>query len=302
MQQKLQARWQVNKNMSIFVDENNTVVVQGATGHQGVFHIGEMQRFGTKVVAGVTPGKAGEDVHGVPVFNTVRDAVIDTKANTSLVLVPARFAKDAVFEALDAGIQTVVVITENIPFHDAMEFVHYAKYKQAVLIGPNCPGIASPGKTKIGILPGGIFLKGKTGVASRSGTLTYEIVNSLSERGIGQSTCVGLGGDPIIGTTFIDALQAFEKDKATKAIVLVGEIGGTAEEDAAEYIKGNIHKPVFAFIAGRTAPPGKRMGHAGAIISRGKGTAESKIKAFEKAGVKLASFPTEIADLVEKYG
>lgn len=288
--------------MSIFVDENNTVVVQGATGHQGVFHIGEMQRFGTKVVAGVTPGKAGEDVHGVPVFNTVRDAVIDTKANTSLVLVPARFAKDAVFEALDAGIQTVVVITENIPFHDAMEFVHYAKYKQAVLIGPNCPGIASPGKTKIGILPGGIFLKGKTGVASRSGTLTYEIVNSLSERGIGQSTCVGLGGDPIIGTTFIDALQAFEKDKATKAIVLVGEIGGTAEEDAAEYIKGNIHKPVFAFIAGRTAPPGKRMGHAGAIISRGKGTAESKIKAFEKAGVKLASFPTEIADLVEKYG
>jgi succinyl-CoA synthetase alpha subunit len=302
MQQKLQARWQVNKNMSIFVDEKNTVVVQGATGHQGVFHIGEMKRFGTNVVAGVTPGKAGEDVHGVPVFNTVRDAVIDTKANTSLVLVPARFAKDAVFEALDAGIQTVVVITENIPFHDAMEFVHYAKYKQAVLIGPNCPGIASPGKTKIGILPGGIFLKGKTGVASRSGTLTYEIVNSLSERGIGQSTCVGLGGDPIIGTTFIDALQAFEQDKATKAVVLVGEIGGTAEEDAAEYIKEHIHKPVFAFIAGRTAPPGKRMGHAGAIISRGKGTAESKIKAFEKAGVKLASFPTEIADLVEKYG
>jgi len=288
--------------MSIFVDEKNTVVVQGATGHQGVFHIGEMLRFGTKVVAGVTPGKAGEEVQGVPVFNTVRDAVDVTKANTSLVLVPARFAKDAVFEALDSGIKMIVVITENIPFHDAMDFVHYSKYKQAVLIGPNCPGIASPGKTKIGILPGSIFLKGTTGVASRSGTLTYEIVNSLSERGIGQSTCVGLGGDPIIGTSFIDALDAFEKDKATKAVVLVGEIGGTAEEDAAEYITEHVHKPVFSFIAGRTAPQGKRMGHAGAIITRGKGTAESKIRAFEKAGVKLARFPTEIADLVEKYG
>jgi succinyl-CoA synthetase alpha subunit len=301
MQLKSQVKWQVNKTMSIFVDEENTVVVQGATGHQGVFHIGEMLRFGTKVVAGVTPGKAGEDVHRVSVFNTVKEAVEVTKANTSLVLVPARFAKDAVFEALDAGIKTIVVITENIPFHDAMDFVHYAKYKQTILIGPNCPGIASPGKTKIGILPGGIFLKGNIGVASRSGTLTYEIVNSLSERGIGQSTCVGLGGDPIIGTTFINALEAFEKDKMTKAIVLVGEIGGTAEEDAAEYIKDYVHKPVFAFIAGRTAPPGKRMGHAGAIIARGKGTAESKIKAFEKAGVRLAHFPTEVADLIEKY-
>jgi succinyl-CoA synthetase alpha subunit len=215
-------------------------------------------------------------------------------------LVPARFAKDAVFEALNSDIKTVVVITENIPFHDAMEFVHYAKYKKAVLIGPNCPGIASPGKTKIGILPGSIFLKGNVGVASRSGTLTYEIVNSLSEKGMGQSTCVGLGGDPIIGTTFIDTLDAFEKDKETKAMVLVGEIGGTAEEDAAEYITENIKKPVFAFIAGRTAPPGKRMGHAGAIIARGKGTAESKINAFKKAGVKLAKFPTDIADLVEE--
>ncbi|MFO7677649.1 MAG: succinate--CoA ligase subunit alpha [Thermoplasmatota archaeon] len=287
--------------MSIFVDETNKVVVQGATGHQGVFHIGEMIDFGTKVVAGVTPGKAGQNVHDVPIFNDVNDAVTETAANTSLVLVPARFAKDAVFEALDAGIKTIVVITENIPFQDAMEFVHYAKYNNAVLIGPNCPGIASPGKTKIGILPGSIFKKGNVGVASRSGTLTYEIVNSLKEKGIGQSTCVGLGGDPIIGTTFIDSLDAFEKDKETKAVVLVGEIGGTAEEDAAQHIIDHISKPVFAFIAGRTAPQGKRMGHAGAIISRGKGTAKSKIEAFQKADVKLAKFPTDIADLVKQH-
>lgn len=289
------------ESISIFVNKNNKVVVQGATGHQGVFHIREMLNFGTKVVAGVTPGKGGQEVHGVPVFNSVREAVYETDANTSLVLVPARFAKDAVFEALDAGIRTIVVITENIPFHDAMMFVHYAKYKDAILIGPNCPGIASPGKTKIGILPNNIFLKGNVGIASRSGTLTYEIVNSLTERGIGQSTCVGLGGDPIIGTTFIDALDAFEKDRETKAIVLVGEIGGTAEEEAAEYIKEYITKPVFAFIAGCTAPPGKRMGHAGAIITRGKGTAESKMKSFEEVGVKVAKFPSEIADFIEDY-
>ena len=286
--------------MAIFADKNNKVLVQGATGHQGVFHINAMKEFGTNVVAGVTPRKGGQEVHGVPIFNNVFEGVTETKANTSLILVPARFAKDAVFEALDAGIKTLVVITENIPFHDAMEFVHYAKYKDAVLIGPNCPGIASPGKTKIGILPGQIFLEGNVGVASRSGTLTYEIVNSLTEKGIGQSTCVGLGGDPIIGTTFIDSLNAFEKDPETKSIVLVGEIGGTAEEEAANHIRENITKPVFAFIAGRTAPPGKRMGHAGAIIARGKGTAESKIKAFEKANVKVAKFPTDIADLVEK--
>lgn len=287
--------------MAIFVDEKNKVVVQGATGHQGVFHIGEMKNFGTKVVAGVTPGKEGQEVWGVPIFNNVQDAVIKTDANTSLILVPAKFAKDAVFEALSAGIKTLIVITENIPFHDAMEFVHYAKYKDAILIGPNCPGIASPGKTKIGILPGSIFMKGNVGVASRSGTLTYEIVNALSEKNMGQSTCVGLGGDPIIGTTFIEALDAFEKDKQTKAVVLVGEIGGTAEEDAAEYITEHISKPVFAFIAGRTAPPGKRMGHAGAIIARGKGTAKSKINAFEKAKVKIAQFPTDIAELIREY-
>ena len=288
--------------MSIFVDNKTKVMVQGATGHQGRFHIGEMIDFGTQVVAGVTPGKGGEQVQSVPIFNSAKDAIEETGANTALTLVPARFAKDAVFEALDAGIKTAVVITENIPFHDSMDFVHYAKYKDAVLIGPNSPGIASPGgKAKVGILPSGIFLKGHVGVASRSGTLTYEIVNSLSERGIGQSTCIGLGGDPITGTSFIDALDAFEKDKETKAVVLVGEIGGTAEEDAAEYIKEYITKPVFAFIAGRTAPPGKRMGHAGAIIARGKGTAASKIEAFENVGVHLAWFPTEIPDLLEKY-
>lgn len=287
--------------MAIFADKNNKVLVQGATGHQGIFHIGAMKEFGTKVAAGVTPGKGGQEVEGVPIFNNVLDGVNETGANTSLVLVPARFAKDAVFEALDAGLKTIVVITENIPFQDAMEFVHYSKYMGAVLIGPNCPGIASPGKTKIGILPGQIFKEGNVGVASRSGTLTYEIVNSLTEKNLGQSTCVGLGGDPIIGTTFIDALDAYESDKETKAIVLVGEIGGTAEEEAAEYIKENISKPVFAFIAGRTAPPGKRMGHAGAIIARGKGTADSKIRAFEKADVKIAKFPTEIADLIEKH-
>ncbi len=287
--------------MAIFADKSNKVLVQGATGHQGVFHIGAMKEFGTNIVAGVTPGKGGQTVEGVPIFNNVFEGVSKTGANTSLVLVPARFAKDAVFESLDAGINTLVVITENIPFQDAMEFVHYSKYKDAVLIGPNCPGIASPGKTKIGILPGQIFKEGNVGVASRSGTLTYEIVNSLTEKDIGQSTCVGLGGDPIIGTTFIDALDAFEKDPETKAIVLVGEIGGTAEEEAAEHIKEYITKPVFAFIAGRTAPPGKRMGHAGAIIARGKGTADSKIKAFEKADVKVAKFPTDIADLVENY-
>ncbi len=284
--------------MAIWVDENVRLLVQGITGHQGRFHTKAMMDFGTNIVAGVTPGKGGQEIHGVPVYDSVEEAM-ERKPNASIVFVPAPFAKDAVIEALDAGIKLVVVITENIPFHDAMQFVHYAKYMGARIIGPNCPGIASPGKTKIGILPNVIFKKGNIGVASRSGTLTYEIVNSLSQAGFGQSTCVGLGGDPIIGSTFIDALEAFEKDKETEAIVLVGEIGGTAEEEAAEYIAANITKPVYAYIAGRTAPPGKRMGHAGAIISGGKGTAESKIKAFEKAGVKVARFPHEIAEIIK---
>ncbi|KAA0002599.1 MAG: succinate--CoA ligase subunit alpha [Thermoplasmata archaeon] len=284
--------------MAIWADENIRLLVQGITGHQGQFHTKAMQEFGTNVVAGVTPGKGGMQVHGVPVYNSVEDAM-EKEPNASIVFVPAAFAKDAVIEALDAGIKMVVVITENIPFHDAMQFIHYAMYKKARVIGPNCPGIASPGKSKIGIFPNIIFSKGSVGIASRSGTLTYEIVAALSQAGIGQSTCIGLGGDPVTGTTFIDALKAFEEDEETKAIVMVGEIGGTAEEEAAEYIKKEVSKPVYAYIAGRTAPAGKRMGHAGAIISGSMGTAESKIKALEEAGVKVARFPYEIAELVK---
>jgi succinyl-CoA synthetase alpha subunit len=287
--------------MAVVVTKDTRVVVQGATGHQGRYHIGAMKSFGTNVVAGVTPGKRGEAVHDVPVFDTVAEAVAETRADTSLVLVPAPFAKDAVLEALDAGLKTVIVVTEHVPFHDAMQFVHYAKYKGATVIGPNCPGAASPtDRVKVGILPGMIFKPGSVAIASRSGTLTYEIVDALSEAGIGQSTCLGLGGDPIPGTNFIDALTLFEADPATDRIVLVGEIGGTAEEEAAAYIKDHVTKPVYAYIAGRTAPEGKRMGHAGAIVARGMGTAESKMKAFKEAGVQVARFPTDIADMVTK--
>ncbi|MCD6481497.1 MAG: succinate--CoA ligase subunit alpha [Thermoplasmata archaeon] len=284
--------------MAIWVDEDIRLLVQGITGHQGQFHTMAMKEFGTNVVAGVTPGKGGMKVHDVPVYNTVEEAM-EKEPNASIVFVPAPFAKDAVMEALDAGIKFVVVITENIPFHDAMDFVHYGIYRGARIVGPNCPGIASPGKAKVGILPNTIFKEGSIGVASRSGTLTYEIVNSLTRAGLGQSTCIGLGGDPVIGSTFIDALKAFEEDDETEAMVLVGEIGGTAEEEAAEYIASRISKPVYAYIAGRTAPPGKRMGHAGAIISGGKGTAESKIRALEEAGVKVARFPHEIAEMIK---
>jgi len=286
--------------MSIFIDEAR-VVVQGATGHQGRFHIKAMQDFGTEIVAGVTPGKEGKKVQGVPIYNTVHQA-LQEGANASLILVPAPFAKDAIIESLDAGIKTIIVITENIPCHDAMDIFHYSIYKGARLIGPNSPGIASPGKTKIGILPNNILREGPVGVVSRSGTLTYEIVNELSENGIGQTTCIGLGEDPIIGTTFIDALNAFERDSDTRAIVLIGEIGGTAEEQAAKYITTHVEKPVYVYIAGRTAPSGKRMGHAGAIISRGKGTARSKIQAFEAAQAKIAYFPNEIPELIKQDG
>lgn len=286
--------------MAVVLGRDTRVVVQGATGHQGQFHIEAMKAFGTRVVAGVTPGKAGQHVHGVPVFDGVAEAVHATRADCSLVLVPAPFAKDAVVEALDAGIRTVIVITEHIPFHDAMDFVHYAKASHAVLIGPNCPGACSPGeRCKAGILPGHIFTPGRVGIASRSGTLTYEIVDALSAAGIGQSSCLGLGGDPIPGTTFVEALDLFENDPGTEAIVLVGEIGGTAEEDAAAFIQERVTKPVFAYIAGRTAPPGKRMGHAGAIIARGTGTAQSKIEAFRKAGVEVAKFPTDVAAMAK---
>ena len=284
--------------MAIMVGRETKVIVQGITGHQGQFHTKSMKEFGTKVVGGVTPGKGGSAVEGVPVFETVHEAVEQTGANSSCIFVPARFAKDAVFEAVNAGLGLVVVITEHIPFLDAMEFVNYAKLRETTVIGPNCPGVTSPEFGKIGIMPSKMFAKGDVGVISRSGTLTYEIVNALTEAGIGQTTCVGIGGDPIIGSNFVEVLSRFEKDRKTKRLVMVGEIGGTAEEEAAEYIREHVSKPVFAYIAGRSAPQGKRMGHAGAIISRGRGTAESKIKALEAAGVVVARLPTDIPKLM----
>jgi succinyl-CoA synthetase alpha subunit len=284
--------------MTVIVDDETTVVVQGITGYQGAYHSKAMMDFGTKVVAGVTPGKGGQEVHGVPVFDTVVEAVDRTGANASCVFVPAPFAKSAVLEAIDAGIETVVTVTEHVPVHDAIAFVAVARAKGVTLIGPNCPGLAAPGVTKIGILPNKIFKEGDTGVVSRSGTLTYEIVNAMTESGLGQSTCVGIGGDRVPGAGFVDVLRLFEEDEETRNIVLVGEIGGTAEEEAAEFITRNITKPVVAYIAGRTAPPGKRMGHAGAIIARGRGTAESKISALEKAGIKVASLPTDVPRLL----
>lgn len=284
--------------MAIMVGPETRVIVQGITGHQGQFHTKSMKEFGTRVVGGVTPGKGGSAIEGVPVFETVHEAVEKTGANSSCIFVPARFAKDAVFEAVNAGLGLVVVITEHIPFLDAMQFVNYAKLRGTTVIGPNCPGVTSPEFGKIGIMPSKMFAKGDVGVISRSGTLTYEIVNALTEAGIGQTTCVGIGGDPIIGSNFVEVLSRFEKDGKTKRLVMVGEIGGTAEEEAADYIREHVSKPVFAYIAGRSAPPGKRMGHAGAIISRGRGTAESKIKALEAAGVVVAQLPTDIPKLM----
>ncbi|MBE0518762.1 MAG: succinate--CoA ligase subunit alpha [Thermoplasmata archaeon] len=284
--------------MAVIVDSNTTVVVQGITGYQGTYHSKAMKDFGTKVVAGVTPGKAGQTVNDIPVFNSVAEAVAKTGANTSCIFVPAPFTRDSVMEAIDAGIKTIVAVTEHVPVHDAMHFVAVARSRGAVLIGPNCPGLASPGLGKVGILPSKIFMKGDVGVVSRSGTLTYEIVNAMTEQGIGQSTCVGIGGDRVPGTNFVDVLAKFQDDPLTRKIVMVGEIGGTAEEEAAEFIKTNVTKPVVAYIAGRTAPPGKRMGHAGAIIARGRGTAESKITALEAAGVKVARIPTDVPELI----
>ncbi|MGA8541937.1 MAG: succinate--CoA ligase subunit alpha [Thermoplasmata archaeon] len=284
--------------MTVLVDQSTRVVVQGITGHQGTVHTRQMKLFGTQVVAGVTPGKAGLEVEGVPVFDSVRDAVRQTNANASCIFVPAPYAKDALLESVDAGIRLAVVVTEHIPFHDMLVMYHYARSKEARIIGPNCPGIAAPGLAKVGIIPNVVFQKGRVGVISRSGTLTYEIVNGIKERGLGQSTCIGLGGDPVVGTSFVDALPHFQADPETDVIVVVGEIGGTAEEDAAEYIRHHVTKPVVAYIAGRSAPPGKRMGHAGAIITRGKGTAETKLAALSAAGAKVARFPYEIPDLV----
>jgi succinyl-CoA synthetase alpha subunit len=284
--------------MSVLVDRDTRVLVQGITGHQGTVHTIQMKQFGTAVVAGVTPGKGGSVVEGVPVFDSVRDAVAKTGANTSCIFVPAPGAKDAVLESVDAGVRLCVVVTEHVPFHDMLVMYPYARSKGTRIIGPNCPGIGAPGKAKVGIIPNVVFRPGRVGVISRSGTLTYEIVNGIKEIGLGQSTCIGLGGDPVIGTTFVDALPMFESDPDTDALVLVGEIGGTAEEDAAEYVRHQFTKPVIAYIAGRSAPPGKRMGHAGAIITRGKGTAESKVAALEAAGARVARFPYDIPQLV----
>jgi succinyl-CoA synthetase alpha subunit len=284
--------------VSVLVDRDTKVVVQGITGHQGTVHTRQMKAFGTAVVAGVTPGKGGTTVEEVPVFDSVREAVGRTGANASCIFVPAPFARDALVEAVDAGIRLAVIVTEHIPFHDMLVMYHYARGRGVRIIGPNCPGIASPGNAKVGIIPNVVFRPGRVGVISRSGTLTYEIVNGIKEHGLGQSTCIGLGGDPVVGTSFVDALALFEKDPETDLLVLVGEIGGTAEEDAAEYIRHHFSKPVVAYIAGRSAPPGKRMGHAGAIITRGKGTAATKVAALEAAGAKVARFPYEIPDLV----
>ena len=280
--------------MAIIIDKNTRLVVQGITGSEGSFHTTQMLEYGTKVVAGVTPGKGGTDFQGVPVFNTVADAVKVQKANSSVIFVPPAFAADAILEAAGAGIKYIICITEGIPTNDMLKVYNSIKGKDIVLVGPNCPGVISPGIAKVGIMPGFIHNKGKIGVVSRSGTLTYEAVKQLSDVKLGQSTCVGIGGDPIIGSRFIDIIKMFNDDKDTDGIVMIGEIGGSAEEEAAEFIKKNVKKPVVGFIAGRTAPPGRRMGHAGAIISGGKGTAAEKMAAMKKAGIHVVESPAEI--------
>ena len=273
--------------MSILVDENTRLVVQGITGREGQFHTRQCVEYGTKVVAGVTPGKGGLEMDSIPVFNSVDQAVRKTGANVSMVFVPPGFAADAIMEAAAASIDVIVAITEGIPVLDMMKAYHFVDSTGARLIGPNCPGIISPGKCKVGIMPGFIHLEGSIGLVSRSGTLTYEVVDQLSKKGVGQSTCMGIGGDPVIGTNFIDALKLFEADPGTSGIVMVGEIGGSAEEEAAEFIVREVSKPVIGFVAGLTAPPGRRMGHAGAIISGSSGTAQAKIEAMEKAGITV---------------
>lgn len=273
--------------MSIFVDSATQVLVQGITGREGQFHAEQCQAYGTDVVAGVTPGKGGQEVNGIPVFNTVHEAVRESSASASLIFVPPPFAADAIMEAADSGIELVVCITEGIPAHDMLRVKRYLAATSTRLIGPNCPGIISPGKCKIGIMPGPIHKPGPIGVISRSGTLTYEVVHQLSLAGLGQSTCIGIGGDPVIGTDFLDCLEAFAGDEETRGVVLVGEIGGSAEEDAARWIQDNLDKPVVGFIAGLTAPPGRRMGHAGAIVSGASGTAASKIKTMRDCGIRV---------------
>ncbi|MDH5544232.1 MAG: succinate--CoA ligase subunit alpha [Gammaproteobacteria bacterium] len=285
--------------MSVLVNKNTKVICQGFTGKQGTFHSEQAIAYGTKMVGGVTPGKGGQRHLGLPVFDTVKDAKRETDANATVIYVPAPFCKDAILEAVDAGIELIVCITEGIPTLDMLEANMVVHEAGARLIGPNCPGIITPGECKIGIMPGHIHLPGKVGVVSRSGTLTYEAVKQTTDLKYGQSTCIGIGGDPIPGTTFIDALALFEKDPQTEAILMVGEIGGTAEEEAAEFIKSNVSKPVAAYIAGVTAPKGKRMGHAGAIIAGGKGTAAEKFAALEKAGVATAKSPAELGSTLQ---
>lgn len=284
--------------MSILINKDTRLIVQGITGRDGGFHTEKMKAYGTNVVGGTSPGKGGTTVHGLPVFNTVYEAVETTRANTSVIFVPARFAADSIMEAADAGIQQIICITEGIPTVDVVKAHRFVKERGATLIGPNCPGLVTPDESLVGILPGHIFKKGHVGVLSRSGTLTYEVVYHLTAAGMGQSTAVGMGGDPVVGLYFRDILERFEKDPDTHAIVMIGEIGGNAEELAAEYIRQHVTKPVVAFIAGQSAPPGKQMGHAGAIISSGSGTAAEKIAALEAAGVKVAKEPREIPRLL----
>ena len=284
--------------MAIIVDSSTRLLVQGITGREGSFHTARNKSYGTSVVAGVTPGKGGEDVEGIPVFDTVRTAVAETEPNTAMVFVPARFAADAIYEAVDAGIETVICITEGIPAHDMLRVYNYVRPRGITLVGPNCPGVLSPGKANVGIIPAEIFQEGSVGLVSRSGTLTYQIGHELTQLGIGQSTIVGIGGDPVVGSSFLDVLARFEDDPETEYVVMVGEIGGAEEEKAAEFIESEMTKPVVAYIAGFTAPPGKTMGHAGAIISGASGTAQAKKEALERHGVRVGTNPTEVARLV----
>jgi succinyl-CoA synthetase alpha subunit len=287
--------------MAVLVDRDTKLVVQGLTGSEGRFHGLRNRAYGTDVVAGVTPGKGGQDVEGIPVFDTVADAVTEAGANTSLIFVPARFAADAVYEAVDAGIGTVICITEHIPAHEMLRVYNYIRPKGVTMIGPNCPGVLSPGKANVGIIPAEVFSEGRIGLVSRSGTLTYQIGHELAQAGLGNSTIVGIGGDPVVGASFIDVLERFQADPETEIVVLVGEIGGDEEEKAASFIADSMTKPVFAYIAGFSAPPGKTMGHAGAIISGSSGTAQAKKEALESRGVRVGTTPTEVAGMVAEF-